>query len=340
MNARRIVAATATGMVILLGSAGLTGCAVPVPQSTPEPESTTVYPVLDEGRLDRVLASVQTSLADADAALDPDLLPPRITERAEAVRAAEYRLAKATKDDEEPYTPQPLGTDDVAAVVAATEDWPRTVMVATTPPAGSNAPRLLVLTQQEPRDDYSMVGWVRLLPGVSTPTVAASEIGVDPVAPDDPGLLIAPDEVAAAYAETVEKGDKADSADLFADDIYRTALRDEVKAQQKSLEVAGTVKNKVTAQDGVAALATADGGAIVYAGLTSTMTYERTVARSTMKVGSQYAALNDGEDEVDESITGSYLHMIAFYIPPADAGEDAQVSVLGAERVLTKVTAK
>lgn len=336
MTMRRTIAAA----IAVLGIAGLAGCSVPVPQTTPEPQSTVVYPVLDEGRLDRVLEAVQTSLDAADEALDAEQLPPRITERAEETRAAEYRLAKATKDDDDPYELQPLGTEDVAAVVSATKEWPRTVMVATNPPEGSNAPRLLVLRQEDPRADYSVVGWVRLLPGVSTPQINAAEIGVDPVAPDDADLLIAPDEVAAAYAETIEKGDDAKQADLFAENIYQKSLREELNSQQESLEVAGKVTRKVDAQEGVDALATADGGAIVFAGMTSTMTYERTVARSTMKVGSQYAALNDGEAEVNDSVTGSYLHMVAFYVPPADAGDDAQVSVLGAERVLTKVTSK
>src|SRR5699024_8368067 len=138
----------------LLAAAGLAGCAVPVPETTPEPESTVVYPVLDEGRLDRVLAAVQESLDAADAELDADLLAPRVTERAEQTRAAAYRLAKATADEDDPYELQPLGTDDAAAAIAATREWPRTVMVVTPPPEESNAPRLLVLRQQDPRAEY------------------------------------------------------------------------------------------------------------------------------------------------------------------------------------------
>lgn len=337
MTSRRRIAGALLG---LAGLAGLAGCAVPVPETTPEPESTVVYPVLDEGRLQRVLDDVRTELQAADEKLDPELLPPRIAGRAEESRAAEYRLAKATADGDEPYEPRALGTDELAAVVSATKDWPRTVMVATNPPENTNAPRLLVLRQQAPRDNYALIGWVRLLPGVSTPQINAAEIGVDPVAPDDPGLIIAPDEVAAAYAETIEKGDDAEQADLFAENIYQENLRDELSAQQESLEVAGKVTRSFEVQDGVEALATADGGAIVFAGLTSTTKYERTVARSTMKVSAKYAALNDGEAEVDKSVTGTDLHMVVFYIPPADAPDGAQVSVLGAERVLSKVTSK
>lgn len=317
----------------------LAGCTVPLPDVKPEPESAEAYPVLDEGRLDRVLGHLDTALAEADSENDPDALPPRITERAETARAAEYRLVDATDDDDDPYELQSLSTDEAAVIAAATEDWPRTVMVVTDPPEEANAARLLVLRQDEARDDYSLVGWVRLLPGVTTPETNSFDTGVAPVDPDSEDLVLEPSEVAGAYADLLDDGDDSEYADQFADDPYRELLTEEMTSLNDSLDVAGKVTQKTSGQEEVDALTTADGGAIVFGGMTSKQKYEHTVDRSTMNVGSLFAALNDGEAEVDNEITGTYAHMIVFYVPPAD-DEDAEVTVLGAERVLTEVTAE
>lgn len=328
---------TAAG-ILLGGMLAVSGCAVPVPEFTPPPEENEVYPVLDESRLERVLADVNDTLSQADDDQQKDELSPRVEGRAAQMRGWEYALAAATTEAEldKPYTPQPLGTDPAVEVVAATQDWPRQVMVITNPPEEGNTPVLMVLEQEDPRDQYSLMGWVRLMPGVTTPQMNAAATGSEQLADDADGLLLTPAETISAYADVLNKGDESDHAGDFADDPYRELIAKELTALAESLEVAGKVTQSTKEAGPVYALSTFDGGAIVFGGLTSEQQYEKTVPRATMKVGEAVAALNDGTATVDTKLTAVYQHMVAFYVPPSDA--DEKISALGAERILSKVT--
>lgn len=325
--------------VVALAIAGITlgSCAVPVPEFTPPPEETQVYPVLDESRLDRVLATVNDTLAEADADADKEELTPRVSGRAAQMRGWEYSLAKATKkaELEDPYQPQPLATDPAVSIIAATEDWPRQVMVITDPPEDGNIPLLLTLQQESPRDQYSLQGWARLLPGVTTPQTDATATGSEQLSPDSEGLILAPEEAVAAYADVLNKGKDSKHAKKFEKDQYRSLLNEERKALAESLEVAGKVTQETKQAGPTYALSTFDGGAIVFGGLTTEQKYEKTVRQAKMKVGSFVAAKNGGDSEVDSTLTAVYQHMVAFYVPPEDS-ED-KIDVLGAERVLSSV---
>lgn len=314
----------------------LSSCAVPLPEYTPPPADNQVFPVLDETRLDRVLTSVESTLKEADADAAKGELSPRVKGRAARMRGWEYTLQKVTKkaELEEPYSPQPLSTDTAVSVIAATDDWPRQVMVITDPPEGGNTSLLLVLEQEDARDEYSLMGWVRLLPGVTTPQFDATATGSQQLDADASELLVSPEDAVSQYASVLNDSESK-HAKKFAKDPYRKLLADEIKALSDSLEAAGKATQKTKKTGPVYALETFDGGAIVFGAMASEQVYEKTVPRATMKVGSVVAALNDGNATVESEITATYQHMIAFYVPPADA--DEKIVVLGAERVLSKV---
>lgn len=323
--------------MLLALALGLGACAVPVPEFTPPPTEATAYPVMDESQLQRVLAGVNETLQEADAAESRAELTDRITGLAERMRGWEYALARATEeaDLDEPYTPQPLGTDPAVAAVAATSEWPRWVMVITDPPEGGNLPLLLALTQEGPRDLYSLAGWVRLLPGVTTPQMHAPASGSAQLGPQAEGLVLSPEAAVEAYAELLS-GEETEEGEAFAEeDPYREILDAEFEALSDSLEVAGRVRQVTTPVGSALALETFDGGAIVFGGLKTVHTYEKTVSGAKMMVGDQVSALNDGQAEVDSELTAEYRHMVAFYIPPE--GSEEPVNVLGAERVLRDV---
>src|SRR5690625_4788715 len=69
---------------------GVGACSVPVPEFTPPPVDAEVHPVLDEQRLDDILAQVNDVLAKADEDADKGELSPRIEGRAKQMRAWEY----------------------------------------------------------------------------------------------------------------------------------------------------------------------------------------------------------------------------------------------------------
>lgn len=335
MNKRLTRALLGAGIA---GTLALGGCAVPVPEFTPPPEESHVYPVLDETRLDRVLAAVNDTLAKADADGEKGELTTRIDGRARSMRTWEYALAKATTEAEmeNPYTPQALSTDPAVEIVAATQEWPRHVVVITDPPAEGNIPLMLVLAQDGPRDPYSLRSWVRLLPATTTPQMHAPEAGSPQLEPDADGLLLSPEEAVSAYADLLNKGDDSEFKDSFEEDMYANLLKEELKGLNQSLSVAGKVTQKNGKRGDIYALETFDGGAIVISGMRSEQTYEKTVPRAKMRVGDLVAALNEGEADVATKLMATYEHMLAFYVPPADS--DEKIRLLGAERVLAKVS--
>lgn len=322
---------------VLAGMLALGGCAVPVPEFTPPPGDTQVFPVLDDERLEKVLIAVNETLQEADSDADKEELSDRVTGRAAQMRGWEYSLAKATKKAEmdEPYTPQPLGTDPAVSAIAATDDWPREVMVITDPPEGGNVPLLLMLRQESARDAYTLQGWVRLLPGVTTPQMHATASGSEPLDPDAEDLLLSPEETVEAYTDVLNRGKDSKQAKNFAMDPYRELLIEERKALAESVEVAGKISQKTEPAGETIALSTFDGGAIVLGGMRTQQIYEKTVDGAQLKVGDMVSAKNGGEADVDSKLTAIYQHMVAFYVPPADS--DDKISVLGAERVLSSV---
>lgn len=318
--------------MLLLGA-----CSVPVPEFTPPPEESQVYPVLDETRLDRVLAEINETLKEADKDADKKELTPRVSGRAAQMRGWEYSLAKATKkaDMDSPYTPQALGTSPAVSIVAATDDWPRHVMVVTDPPEEGQIPLILTLSQEHPRDEYTLRGWVRLMPGVTTPQMHAVESGSEQLDEDAEDLLLSPESAIKAYAGILNEGKDAKNYKKFEEDQYQELLSEELKGLKDSLDVAGKVSQKTTSAGEIVAMASFDGGAIVFGGLKTEQNYEKTVSQAKMRVGDLVAAKNDGNATVESKLTAVYNHMVAFYVPAEDSEE--KISLLGAERVLSSV---
>ncbi|MFC4555954.1 hypothetical protein [Georgenia faecalis] len=322
-------ARTAAAAVVVLS---LGACAGEVPQPDPDPVASTPAPVLDEDRIDRVLADIDETIAEADAALDPALLAERFSGPALAMREAEYRLAAASDGE---YTPTPLTTDSQVEVVAATDTWPRTVLVVSHPPEGSNLPLLIALTQPDARSQYTVWLWTRLLPGVATPPTANPETGSTPLAGDAEGLRATPDETLAAYAETLNNPDSA-NAGLFAEDAYKTAYREELTTLAATIEAAGSVaRTNEVIPGSVAALSTSDGGAIVVGALRSQLTLSRTVEGATLHAGGSIGTLLGDDTIVENAVDGVYDVTLAFHVPPADS--DEPIEVLGADQILVEV---
>ncbi|TDE96000.1 hypothetical protein EXU48_07075 [Occultella glacieicola] len=321
-------AATALGAI-------LASCAIPVPEVDADPAPTDPVPVLDESRLERVLTSLEETIAAADEAGDASLLEPRVSGAALRVRTAEYALAAATASTETPYAVQPLtGLADVE-IISNTEAWPHTVMVVTEIPDGANVPLLLTLEQATPRDEFVMTNWIRLFPAVTMPATTIGSIGSPQVPLDAEGLVLPPGQVVAAYADVLSNADSQYAAS-FAEDNLRSALTAELTALSTAVEEAGTVANTVTAStDPVLTLATEDGGAIVIGSMVMGQVFTKTIEDATLEVSGRLAVLAGGDGEVDNTLTAAYEQMVAFYVPPA--AEGAQITVLGGEHVLSAV---
>ncbi|MBZ2199514.1 hypothetical protein [Occultella gossypii] len=323
-----LAAATALGAV-------LASCAIPIPEVDADPAPTDPVPVMDESRLERVLTSLEETIAAADEAGDATLLESRVAGAALRVRTAEYALATATASSDAPYVVQPLtGLADVE-IISNTESWPHTIMVVTEIPDGANVPLLLTLEQTTPRDPYLLTNWIRLFPAITMPATSIGSIGSPQVPLDAEGLVLPPGQVVAAYADVLTNS-ASQYAPTFAEDNLRTALAAELTGLSTAVEEAGTVANTVSASaDPILTLATDDGGAIVIGSMAMAQVFTKTVEDATLEVGGRLEILAGGDGEIDETLTATYEQMVAFYVPPA--AEGAQITVLGGEHVLTAV---
>lgn len=320
----RLAAGAATTALLLAG------CAGEVPQPDPEPAATAPVPVLDEDRIDRILADVEETVVEADAALDADLLADRVTGPALLMREAEYRLSAAS---EGARTPAPLTTSSQVEVVAATDDWPRSLYVVSQVPDEANLPLLLVLTQEDPRSQYKLFFWTSLLPGVQTPSTAHPDAGSAQLAPDAEGLVATPAEAVDGYAALL--ADPASST-LFADDPFRTGYADMISALRATIEVAGEVEETYSAREGtVSAMQTADGGAVVVGVVDGRLNIRRTVEGSTLEAGGDVGLLMEQNSRIEGEARAHYLIPVAFAVPPE--GSDEPISVIGASQVLANV---
>jgi hypothetical protein len=326
---RRGVGALATVML----AAVLAGCAGPLPLPQPAAVPAVAPPALTVAQSHNVLSRIGAVLATSDSALDPAELRARLTGPALAIRAAEYVRAKATAGAKPPTS---LPMDAQTLVVPDANGWPRTQFVVTQQPADLQAPRLLVLTQATARDPYRLWGWARLGPGVEMPATASTTLGSAPLAPDAPGLLVTPAQALVQYADVLAKGDGSAFASTFPADFFRAAVESKRTEYTNSVKPVATVTETYTpTEDGVYALATADGGAIVVGSLTTETT--TSVTQGSIALNDPFEAALAGRTSVTKRSVRIWTDVVAFYVPSAGS-PTKQVKVLAAENSLTAVS--
>jgi hypothetical protein len=323
------LAGAAVAVVALLG---LAACANPVPEPVPDAAPAVPPPVLNATQSTRVLDQVGAVLADRDAALDAAGLEARLSGPALAIRSAEYVRAVATNGERPPVA---LPTTAQTTIVPDTDTWPRTQMVVTEQPADLQAPLLLVLQQDGPREPYRLWSWARLGPSVQMPATADPTVGSEPVAADDTSLLLPPAEALAQYADVLTNGDASAAAATFPPDFFRTALGGARSQTAASLQAVATVAETVAPVEGaVTALRTADGGAIVVGQLSTVTTV--TLSQGSITLNDPFDAALAGKGSVTSNLVRTWTDVVALYVPPA--GGATQVQVLAAEHARTAVS--
>lgn len=326
MNARRRLG------LALVAVMALAGCANPVPEPAPEPVPAQAPPVLDATQSSAVLEQIGEVLATGDSALDATGLEARLSGPALAIRAAEYTRAQATGGQRAPVA---IPTQAQTTITPDTTSWPRTQMVVTEQPEDLQAPLLLVLIQESPREDYHLWGWARLGEGVQMPPTAEPEIGSPQLAADDDSLLVAPGEVVGQYADVLTNGDASPYAATFGTNFFRTAIESARAQTVQSLQAVASVTETVSPEaDAVATLGTADGGAIVVGQMTTVTT--ATLSQGSITLNDPLDAAMAGRDSVSQNLVRTWTDVVAFYVPPA--GSDSGVQVLAAEHARTAVT--
>lgn len=296
----------------------------------PDPaQSAETGPNLDSERIAEVLASVQETIDAADSARDSALLEPRVGGGAKRVRAAQYAYATASGDS---VPALDLSPQHIA--ITNSQQWPRAILnIRQATP--SELPLIEVLVQDDARSDYALTAWCRMLGGTSV-TIPSIDEGSAYVSNDSTGFVMTPGEALSAYTDMLNASEVSNAS--FATDEFTTQYVDTVQNLSSSLEKAGTISALATpSEEPVSGVVLQDGSALVAAHFTYTLTYSRTIARSTMRLGGQTATMNAGDDDtVKGSAVVSYVATILLNIPSAKQGGVARV--VGAERIIESVT--
>jgi len=302
-----------------------------------DPAAEPLVPAVTVPQMERIMARVAESTAAADEALDGDLAAERFTGPALEARRANYAI-RTTLPDQPGPVPVPATTPTLI-LPQQVAGWPatgRTVLViekASDDP--TVAPTALYLQQASPRENYKVVYAMALAPDADVPEVAPASIGAPLISPEFKGLIMQPDEVGAAYADLLLKGDDSAYAEFFDPngDLLREQLgvagqqviRDDLKATSPTADIA--FSNAVG--DGpTIALATNDSGALVTATIEQT---ERVTPNDGGTIGFQDgapgAALSGFTGKSAKGVQRIIGIQMVFYVPAV--GSDEQIRLLG-----------
>ncbi len=311
-----------------LGTVALSSCKSELPQVPKATTSATPEPNLDAEQVSSVLEDLMQVVADADKAKDAKALAKRVKQPALNMRSGLYSVAKQTESEIPALEVEPS-----SVTVTESDSWPRAI-VALTKPQEKELPAVLVVTQADARATYQLENWVRLFPGQSVATIAVSE-GSPVVEPDSAAYIMSPKEALAAWVARLD-GDETNT-DKLGEDDFTTFYQDEAKRLKEGSEAAGKVTCKATpGEEPITAVVLGDGTAMVSAPFSYTVTYERTEARATLKVGGTAGKLlEDGPEVLDQPVRVTYQCAVLLTVPPAT--EDGKVSAIGAERSLQSV---
>jgi hypothetical protein len=335
----RTLTARALAAVVVASAwaTGLAGCAAPPPVLDPDPIPAQPPAAVLAVQTDRILAELAAQITKSAETGSVEGLT-RLAGAAAEMRAAEA-ATHAIAPDEIDF--EPLGTEFAGTAVAATDTWPRSFAAVTTP-SDAGAQYLYLITQADARSPYAMTSWVRLVAGATMPETAPPETGSAVLDPADPGTAaFAPADALAAYA-TAKDNPQTAEAELFAagSDPARDAWAALVERWGAALApIAGTVVPSSSTDGGsVYALATADGGAIAFGTVRSTLTLEipGDVEGQSFTLAPYLGALGAASTTVTKAAAIEFAQPVVLALPPA--GSDAPIAVLGVAQVPVRVT--
>ncbi len=315
-----------------------TGCATdsqPAVSPSPSISAIDVPPVaLTSSQVNKILREVEKSAADADLVSDKKVLLSRFTGPALEQRTANYVLR--TRSASVAKLPKIVASPISFSLPAATDAWPRTLMVVTDEKGDEALPQMLVFEQESPRSKYKLWYNIRLMPGAKIPEVPSSENGAIPVDIKSLFLKLAPEDIASAYGDVLNRGASSLSQGLF--DLTKDEFYKQVSESQKS-QVAnlktGTITFKHTlGSKNVISLSTSKAGALVAIYMTDTYVIKPKKRGSAVAVSGQEKVLL-GADGSTRGVRSVYGDMMLFYVPALS--DTAGIRLLGVTQGLVSV---
>ncbi|MFD4957332.1 glycosyl transferase [Microbacterium sp. NPDC058389] len=330
--------------IVAVSALLFTGCSADAwPQfgSSPTPSPTTTViapegqqaPAVTKAQAERILTRIAATVADADAAMDGDLAETRMSGAALAARDTNYKLRSQIADYK---APDPIHAKPLSVILPqAYDDWPRSVIVVGADEE-SKTSSIMVMSQADPWSDYRLSYIANLEASTTLPDLAPTYIGAAQVEPDSPFLSLAPQDVAAAYADVIDKGESSEYYALFdADgDQLRTSIAED---RQRRLDVFNQTANTTAVTGNLAfaakagtqapfALQTVESGAIVAVNIDETDTATPANPDAVIKNNPTVTALA-GTDQSSTGFTTTYSDQVFFYVP--GPGSNEKIRLLG-----------
>ncbi|WP_375384124.1 glycosyl transferase [uncultured Microbacterium sp.] len=329
--------------VVAVSALLLSGCSAdlwPDFAGTPSPSPTQSViipegqkpPAVTSAQADRIITRIAQTAADADAARDEVLASSRLDGAVLAERATNYKLRGAIPDF---AAPAAIPTTPLRIFLPqAVDGWPRTVMAVIDDAADKTA-SIMLLTQQDAWSQYKLSYMSSLEAATQMPDLAAEYVGASQVPPDSSFLRMEPNQLAAAYADILNKGDDSVHASEFAmeGDQFRTSV---VADRQKRLDSfnqtaasTGSLTFESTAgAQAPMALATLESGAIVAVNVNEIDTVKPTNTDAVIKANNNATVKAlAGAEQSSTGFTTTYSDQLFFYVP--GQGSTEKIRLLG-----------
>ena len=322
---KRRTLAAASAALLMASALGVSACSNEIVAQSGSGAQSTAN--LDLERISSVLADVGGTMATADASLNASDLGDKVTNGALETRTAQYALATATGQ-----APSTLDFEPKSLAITNSDSWPRAIFNISD---GSSTalPVLQVYVQDSARSDYKLTNYARLLGGTQL-TLPPVGTGSAYVTGDSEGFTVSPNAALTQYITMLNSGPQ-DTSQFVADEFTKQTLQ-QVADLNSSVSAAGSVTMAATATDyPISGLVLQDGSALVAANLKYTLTYQRTVAGSTMNLGGTTASLSKDGTTVEGTATVDYIETVIMRIPSQKAGGNVQI--VGGDRSIVKV---
>ncbi|WP_205791568.1 glycosyl transferase [Microbacterium sulfonylureivorans] len=329
--------------VVAVSALLFTGCSADAwpelgPTPTPTPSATVIEqegqqaPAVTKPQAERILSRIAATVADADAAMDEQLAATRLDGAALAARATNYNLRAALPDH---AAPAAILTKPLEIVLPqANDSWPRSVL-AVVDDEETKTSSIMVLTQQDAWAPYKLSYTASLEASTTMPDLAPVYIGAVQPAPDSPFLVMAPEDVAAAYADIINKGEESEFYDMFeveGDQLRVSIAADRQRRLDKFNETADGTGSMAFSSGpgkyGPFALATVESGAIVAVNINETDTVKPTNEGAVIKLpeNATVKALAGAAESATGFLT-TFTDQVFFYVP--GQGSTDKIRLLG-----------
>lgn len=308
------------------------------PSATPTPTATVIVPegqqqpAVTKTQAERIISRIASTVAEADENRDGELAATRLDGAVLAERSTNYKLREAIADYSA-LTAIPSKPIDIV-LPQAYDGWPRTVMAVVTDDE-QKAASIMLMSQADPWSPYKLTYKASLEAATEMPDLAPDYIGASQVPPDNAFLVMAPQDVAAAYADILNKGEESEYFALFDPeaDQFRVSVAADRERRLEEFNKTGATTGSLTfeAKAGThepVALATVESGAIVAVNLNETDIVKPTNEDAVIKLTANPTVKTlAGVEQSAEGFTTTFSDQLFFYVPAQ--GSPEKIRLLG-----------